>query len=76
MSDNKEAMRKLRAAAQRLLAALDKMDEGCIEPGFRGWRNGNGALCGDETERARKALYRLLRRPNVAANRTAEGGSG
>lgn len=59
-----EALWKLRSAALRMLAALDKLDEGCREPGFRGWENGNGVRCGDEAERARKALARLVRGHN------------
>lgn len=64
-----EALWKLRTAALRLLAALDKLDEGCREPGFRGWENGDGVRCGDEAERARKALARLVRGPNAECRR-------
>jgi hypothetical protein len=60
-----EALWKMRTAALRMLAALDKLDEGCKEPGFRGLENGNGVRCGDEAERARKALARLVRGHNV-----------
>lgn len=44
------------AAARRLLAALDRLDDGCEEPGFRGWRNGHGEDVGDEVQDARESL--------------------
>lgn len=43
---------RLRNAAKRLLSALDRLDEGCREPGFAGWENGNGEQVGDEAEDA------------------------
>lgn len=52
---------ELRTAAKRLLIALDKLDEGSLEPGFRGWENGNGEPCGDEVQDAREALELLVR---------------
>lgn len=64
-----EALWKLRSATLRMLAALDKLDEGCREPGFCGWENGNGVRCGDEAERARNALARLVRGHNAQAHR-------
>lgn len=69
-----EALWKLRTATHRMLAALDKLDEGCREPGFRGWENGNGVRCGDAAERARNALARLVRGHNVADKRGARQG--
>jgi hypothetical protein len=46
----------LRKDAERLISSLDKLDEGCTGPGFRGWHNGNGVVCGDEVQDAREAL--------------------
>lgn len=53
--------RSMEKAAKRLLTALDRLDEGCREPGFAGWENGNGEQVGDEAENARQALRALLK---------------
>jgi hypothetical protein len=55
----------LAKAAKRLLTALDRLDEGCTEPGFAGWENGNGIRVGDEIETARKNLAKLLTKINA-----------
>lgn len=47
-------------AARRLLAALDGMDRGCREPGFRGHQNGLGEESGDELQDAREELAKLV----------------
>lgn len=52
-------------AARRLLAALDRLDEGSASPGFAGWENGNGENVGDEIEEARHELEALLSQPPV-----------
>lgn len=62
LCDRDAEIERLRAAAMRLLAALDKLDEGSREPGFAGWQNGNGEPCGDEVEAARHELARLVRK--------------
>ena len=48
------------AATQRLLAALDGMDRGCREPGFRGFENGHGEDAGTELQEAREYLASLI----------------
>lgn len=48
-------------AAARLLAALDGMDRGCAEPGFKGHENGYGeSSAGDELQSAREELVTLV----------------
>ena len=45
----------------RILAALDGMDRGCTEPGFRGHQNGYGEeSAGDELQAAREELAALV----------------
>jgi hypothetical protein len=51
---------RLDQAAKRLLSALDRLDEGCREPGFQGCENGSGEMVGDEAEDARQALRDLV----------------
>jgi hypothetical protein len=49
------------ASTERLLAALDGMDRGCTEPGFRGHQNGYGEeSAGDELQAAREELAALV----------------
>lgn len=46
---------------KRLLNALDAMDHGCREPGFRGHENGLGdSTAGDELQAAREELAALV----------------
>lgn len=52
----------VRKAANRLLDALDVLDEGCDKPGFNGWENGHGEPVGDEVQKARIALAHELQR--------------
>lgn len=47
-------------ATRRLLAALDGMDRGCREPGFRGHQNGLGEESGNELQDAREELVNLI----------------
>jgi hypothetical protein len=47
-------------SSTRLLKALDGMDRGCIEPGFKGHENGYGELAGDELQSAREELAALV----------------
>lgn len=48
-------------ASVRLLMALDGMDRGCTEPGFRGHQNGYGEeSAGDELQTAREELAALV----------------
>ena len=61
MCDRGREIAQLRAASLRLLDALDRLDHGSREPGFRGWENGNGEPCGDEVEDARQALAAVAR---------------
>lgn len=61
---NGELAALLAKAAKRLLKALNRLDEGCTEPGFYGWENGNGIKVGDEVENARKDLAKLLAKLN------------
>ena len=52
---------KLRTSITRLLTALDGMDRGCTEPGFRGHQNGYGEeSAGDELQAAREELASLM----------------
>lgn len=60
------------AASRRLLTALDKLDEGSNNPGFRGWQNGNGEDCGDEVEDARESLAALLQHHDDREKQFAE----
>lgn len=46
--------------AARLLAALDGMDRGCTQKGFKGHENGHGEPAGDELEAARDELAALV----------------
>lgn len=55
-----DAPTRLETAVVRLLAALDAMDVGCNEPGFRGSENGHGEQVGDELQDAREALAALV----------------
>lgn len=46
---------------KRLLVALDGMDLGCSEPGFRGFQNGYGEeSAGNELQAAREELVALV----------------
>lgn len=65
-----QALWKLRTGALRVVAAMDKLDEGAEQPGFRGWQNGNGVACGNELEQARQALTRLVRGRSQGAKGT------
>lgn len=48
-------------SSTRLLNALDCMDHGCREPGFKGWENGLGdEKAGDELQAAREELGVLV----------------
>ncbi len=48
-------------ASARLLMALDGMDRGCTEPGYRGHQNGYGEeSAGDELQTAREELAALV----------------
>lgn len=47
-------------ATARLLAAIDRMDRGCREPGFRGRQNGLGEESGNELQEAREELELLV----------------
>lgn len=40
--------------------ALGKLDEGCRDPGWRGWENGHGEQVGDAAQDAREALAAQL----------------
>lgn len=46
--------------AGRLLTALDGMDRGCAEKGFKGHENGYGEPAGDELDAARDELALLV----------------
>lgn len=61
LCDRDREIAQLRAASLRLLDALDRLDHGSREPGFRGWENGYGEPCGDEVEDARQAMAALVR---------------
>lgn len=51
----------LKMGTKRLLDALDGMDRGCREPGFRGHENGLGeSSAGDELQAAREELAALV----------------
>lgn len=51
----------LSVSTKRLLTALDGMDRGCREPGFRGHENGLGeSSAGDELQDAREELVALV----------------
>jgi hypothetical protein len=62
---NAELAALVAKASKRLLKALDRLDEGCTEPGFYGWENGNGIRVGDEIQNARKNLAKLLTKINA-----------
>ena len=49
----------LKLGSKRLLDALDGMDRGCTEPGFRGHENGLGEDSGNELQEAREELVSL-----------------
>ena len=55
---------RMAEAGARLIAALDALDDGSAEPGFRGWENAHGEPVGNEVQDAREALSALVR-PNV-----------
>lgn len=57
-------------AAARLLVALDGMDRGCTDPGFRGHQNGLGEEAGNELQDAREELAELV--GHVRAAREAQ----
>lgn len=57
-------------ASARLLTALDDMDRGCTEKGFKGHENGYGEPAGDELQAARDELASLV--GHVAAAEVAE----
>lgn len=61
LCDRDSEIAQLRAASLRLLDALDRLDHGSREPGFRGLENGYGEPCGDEVEDARQALAAVAR---------------
>ena len=65
-NDANSEREQLRAASLRLLDALDRLDHGSREPGFRGWENGHGEPCGDEVEDARQALAAVARKASEA----------
>ena len=66
LCDMDREIERLRAASLRLLGALDRLDHGSREPGFRGWENGYGEPCGDEVEDARQALAAVARMASEA----------
>lgn len=53
----------LREAATRMLAALDKLADGCTEPVFKDWCNGNGDECEADMHGAWDALRSALAQP-------------
>lgn len=69
----------LRLGTKRLLVALDAMDSGCREPGFRGFQNGLGEDSGTELQEAREELAAMvghgaqLNHPGGLSSRVAEG---
>lgn len=55
------AMLVLTDKCKRLLVAMDGLDRGCTEPGFRGFQNGYGEeSAGDELQAAREELAILV----------------
>lgn len=50
----------VRNATLRVLAALDALDRGCREPGFRGFENGHGEEVGTALQDARENLAALI----------------
>ena len=60
LCDEVDRLKAIEAAACDFLKTMDRMDEGCENPGFRGWQNGHGEPCGDDAQAARETLARLL----------------
>lgn len=63
LTENELAGLVIEAIAQAvspLLKALDGMDRGCKEPGFKGHENGYGEPVGDELQATREELAALI----------------
>lgn len=57
--------------ADKVIAALDAMQEGCIEPSWTGWQNGNGEEVGNRLEAAITA-YKAAQSAVAAAKFTIQ----
>lgn len=54
-----------RAAATALLHRIDRLQDGCDDPGFAGWENGHGERVGDDVDDAIARLRAALAPPIV-----------